>query len=233
VRPHAYVTTADGSRNDARLHEAFTGQSDAADLPVITPDSRHAVYVLVRGSFFTFSSTDLQAPGTSTQLTSPAYGVRQPRVADATSVYLDLGSADGVAFPPSWYKALIPPAGQPAIPMVPFSLFTGLITGPREVEPAPDASAVVFDNGSWIYASVPSGLPGEPPGNIRFFDRVDSTAPRQRYAPDSRSAAVANAGQAGLFVINPKSGWGEVLVQPGDAGIGPACPAFAGQDEGC
>ncbi len=220
LKQHAFVTTANGTRDDAQLHPAFVNAVDFADLPVATPDSNHAVYASTINRLSIAGSTNLQAPGTTTTIGSTINFVGDVRVAgDSQTVFFTM---DGI-LPVNWMRGQVGQTGS----HVPFNPVGGGAPAPRVVHPAPDGSAVLFDSGARIYGTLGSQFLNA----TLLFERSVSSTPTIRYAPDSSSVAVANAAENGLVVLNPKStGWYEVIGTAGTEPTGASCLAYAGED---
>jgi hypothetical protein len=116
---------------------------------------------------------------------------------------------------------------DPSQPMGVFLPLGNGLPAPREVEAAPDGSAMVFDSGSGIYATLGNQFSTA----TLLFTRPASSLLTLKYAPDSSSVGVANDGETGLFVVNPKApGWSDTL-SANPATPGASCMAYPG--DGC
>jgi hypothetical protein len=220
LKQHAFVTTADGSMDDAQLHAAFVDQVDGAGLPLSTPDSQHAFFLSVINRLSIAGSVNLQTPGVVTTIGSTINQVGNFRVAgDSQTVFFTI---DGI-LPINWVRGEIGQAGSLAA----FQPVGGGVLAPRVVAPAPDGSAVLFDSGAAIHGV----LGGQFITPTLLFQRDVTSTPVIHYAPDSSSVAIANAGENGLILLNPKSpAWFEVIGGAGATPAGAACVAYAGED---
>jgi hypothetical protein len=109
LKQHAFVTTADGSQNDAQLHPAFVHPQDFADLPLATPDSSHAFFRPVINRLSIAGSVNLQTPGTVTTIGSTINFVGDLRVAgDSQTVFFTM---DGI-LPVNWLRGQIGQTGS-------------------------------------------------------------------------------------------------------------------------
>ena len=220
VKQHSFVTTADGSQDDAMLHAPFVGLLDGAGQALSTPDSNYAFGVSVVNGLSTAASTSFTTPGTHVTIASTINQIDNLRVAgDSQTVFFTI---DGI-LPVNWARGQINQFGS----HVAFQPAGGGASAPRVVQPAPDGSAVVFDSGAAIYGV----LGGQFVTPSLLYTRGSTATPAIRYAPDSTSVAVANPGETGLVILNPKAlGWFEVLGQPNAQPMGATCLAFAGED---
>jgi hypothetical protein len=203
------VTTADGSMNDARLHPLLAPLEGAYSLPVVSADNRFGVYEASLGGIDGLYSTDLQSPGTALLLANTFVGPASHQIAsDARTMFYEQSSTPGVQ--QRWFRTRV------------------------DTAVAADGSAVVFDGGSQVYATL----------GAQFTDATSlvtlesgSTVGKLKYASDW-NAVVVLATTAGNTVTatlaNPKApGWSMPLVPVPDASFGAdaVCIAFAG--EGC
>lgn len=216
-KQHAYVTTADGSQDDTRLHPAFVTAIDGTDLPQVTADSRYGFYHYTVNSMDNLAWADLQAPGTNTVATPLINPFSAMRLA-GNSRHGFIKDAASIPFPWSFFRI------DPSQALGAFLPLGNGIPAPREVEAAPDGSAMVFDSGAGIYATLGNQFSTA----TLLFTRPGSSLLTLKYAPDSASVGVSNAGETGLFVVNPKApGWSDTLSENA-ATPGALCMAYPG-----
>jgi hypothetical protein len=210
-----YVTTADGSQDDAVLHPDFTNNVDYAYLPVITADSRYAFYANTINGQTNVSWTALNAPGTKVDVGNNPDGFNTT-VAGDRAVFFRYYS--GATQPWAWAEV------NPTAIRGNFNPVGSGVPAPRSLAAAPDGSAVVFDGGAGIYAARGSQFSTA----TLLFTRPVSAAPTLLYAPESSSVAAANT--SGLVMANPKApGWvSDVLAQSEGQPGGPRCLAYVG-----
>lgn len=222
LKLHAFVTTADGSQDDAQLHPPFVHAVDGVSQPVVTADSRYAFYVNTINHLSAVSWTDLNAPGTTIDVGNSINQIVNPQVAgDRTGFFLYL---DGPLQNWAWGEV------DPTTIRGGFNPLAGSVPAPRALITAPDGSAVVFDGGAGIYAA---SAPQFASAAVLFTRTISGTTPTLLYAPDSTSVAAANANSGGLVMANPKAiGWiSDVMGQIEGQPAGPVCMAYAGN--GC
>ena len=218
-KQHAFVTTADGSQDDTQLHPNLVHPLDGAGLPLVTANSRYGYYVYRVNFVDHLGWADLQAPGTNTGVLTAINPFSKILLAgDSQHVFLE--ASEGGIEP--W--KLVENVSTPVFNG--FNPVGGGVSAPREVAPAPDGTAVIFDGGAGIYATLGNQFTTA----TLLFARPVSTEPAMKYAPDSASVAIADPGESGLYIVNPKApGWWENLGTP--AAPGALCMAYPG--EGC
>ncbi len=219
LKQHAFVTSADGSRNDAPLHPAFVHILDGAGQPAVTPDSRYAFYVYTVNHASAVAWADLQAPGLNEVIGNSVNQIVDPRVAgnSRTGFFRYL---DGALQTWAWGTVM------PTAALGGFTPVGGSVPAPRALVPAPDGSAVVFDGGAGIYATLGNQFSTA----TLLFSRPVTTVPTLLYAPDSSAVAAGNVNLSGIVVANPKApGWFEdvLAITPGQPASA-ACMVFAG-----
>lgn len=222
LRQHAYVTTADGSRDDTPLHPPFVNFSSGASLPLVTADSRYGLYDYMASPVqFSLMWAHLEAPGTNTVSIMGAINPYSAMRVAGDSRHGFVEDSAPTLFRWSYFRI------EPSQALGAFNPVGGGVAPPRDVMPAPDGSAVVFDGGAGVYAT----LGGQFTVATLLFSRPVSTEPTILSAPDSASVAVTDLNGAGTYVGSHKApGWFEALTV-GGAAITTSCVAYAGQ--GC
>jgi hypothetical protein len=213
IKQYAYVTSTNGTLNDARLHPEYTSGVDGIGfVPAVTRDSQYAVYVGTLNGATQLYSSQLSAPGTALSLAN-SNNIDQIRPAgNSNTVFYSL-------FGGPWFRARADVAASGVVfapvPMAP---------APRVLEAAPDGTAVVFDAGAEVYAT----LDGQYATATRLGQSSGDMVGSMRYSPDSLSVVVLDATLSGARLFNPKAvGW-EHTLNPGPANsIG--CVVYAGQ----
>jgi hypothetical protein len=225
-KSYAYVTPADGLRNDVLLHPSAVTVVDGARQPTVTADNAYAYYSGTMNGVDGLYSTNLQAPGTAVRIDHAPAGffVNDAVVLpDSRTMFYNVVQLGG---PTTWHKIRL---DQPGI----FETYapTGL-SDIRSLLLAPDGSALLLTSGSNVYVTDGSPFLATTqllslPGTTIFESPL--------YAPDGRSVAVhigAEVGQLGrLYLVNPKiPGWSQDLT-PGTGTFGIACAVYPGS--GC
>ena len=220
IKQYAYATTANGSQDDTRLHPPYVHVTDFTSLPVVAANSRYAHIAYRVNATDHVGWADLQAPGTITGDVTPSGTVGLQRLAgDSQHAFVRMFESTSQVW------RLVENVATPALSL--FNPVGGGVAAPRDVAPAPDGSAVVFDGGDGVYATLGNQFTSA----TLLFTRPVSAFPTILYAPDSGSVAIAGAGESGLYVVNPKApGWSDTLSTIPDA-PGALCMAYPG--EGC
>jgi len=223
IKQNAFVTTADGSMNDARLHPLLTTDTEGvAFLPDVTANSRFALFQGTLGGTTGLFRADLLAPGSASLVTtdSPYVGAHQAYGPDRVLIGQSLAPQQY-----RWFHASLDPlgsavefavAGQPA---------------PRQVVGARDGSAVVFDQGDRIYATFGGQFSSST--ELAVLPADDPIPHSMRYSPDSSSAVVLGTAGTSALILNPKApGWSDQLDPVPATSFGQLCVAFA-NSSGC
>jgi VCBS repeat-containing protein len=228
IQQNAFVTTADGSMNDARLHPLLAPLEGAYSLPVVSADNRFGVYEASLGGIDGLYSTDLQSPGAALLLANTFIGPASHQIAsDARTMFYPQSSTPGT--PPRWFRTRVDTAGAG----VAFAPVSGAPDA-RQLAVAADGSAVVFDGGSQVYATL--GAQFTTATSLLTLES-GSTVGQLKYASDWNAVVVLATTAANTVtatVVNPKApGWSMPLVPLPDSSFGAdrVCIAFAG--EGC
>jgi hypothetical protein len=223
----AFVTTANGSLDDTRLHALPASPQDGVGFsPVISPDGRYAAYPAVLDNGVTgLYSTDLQSPGTALLVAgNTTFPVSHQFAGNSRTLFYALTA--GAPAQNDWFRASLDTAASG----VAFAPAVGA-PAPRNLLAARDGSAVVFDGGSQVYATLGNQFATATPLlTLAGGDTVASL----KYANDWSSVLVFGASGNAVTAINPKApGWSAPLAPLPDfsAGVATTCVAFAG--EGC
>ncbi|HTU64805.1 MAG TPA: Ig-like domain-containing protein [Steroidobacteraceae bacterium] len=225
IQQHAFVTLADGNRNDLRLHpQPLPPIEGAGSLPDVSPDSRYAAFMAtLNGGVNGLYAADLQSPGSPLRVVQDGGSLHQI-AGDSRTVFYAVSSAPSSVN--TWYRARLDTAAAG----VAFAPAAGA-SAPRLLLAARDSSAVVFDGGSTVFATLGNqftvatpllALPG------------GETAAQLKYANDWNSLLVFRASGSAVTLVNPRApGWSAPLLPLPDFtdGVSAACVAFAG--EGC
>jgi VCBS repeat-containing protein len=228
IQQNAFVTTADGSMNDARLHPELVPLEGAYSLPVVSADNRFGVYEASLAGVDGLYSTDLQSPGTALLLANTFVGPASHQImSDARTLFYPQSSTPGV--PARWFRTRVDTASAG----IAFAPVAG-VPEPRHLSAAADGSATVFDAGAQVYATLGAQFTTATP--LLTLEN-GSTVGQLKYASDW-NAVVVLATTSGNAVtattVNPKApGWHQALVPLPDSsqGAGGVCIAYAG--EGC
>jgi hypothetical protein len=222
-KSYGYVTRADGLQNDVLLHPVATTAIDHVAQPIVTADNAYAAYIATINGVTGLYATNLQTPGTAVRLdNSPAdFFAGSPVVLpDSRTLFY---SESRLGSPTTWRKGRV---DQPGV----FETYAPAgVTDLRNLQVAPDSSALLLATGSNLYVTDASpflsttqllALPGTTIVNAPL------------YAPDSRSAAIRVDGVVNalgrLLVVNPKiPGWSQDLT-PATGTFGVACAAYQG-----
>jgi hypothetical protein len=215
IKQYGYVTTADGSRDDTRLHPQYTNVIDGIGPPLnFTRNGRYVVYTATLSGVTGFYSTDLTAPGVAVPIAAPFVSAEVFPAGDANTVFYRQHNG-------TWYRGS---AGTAA---------SGVAFAPVANVPVPlalaasrDGTAVVFSAGHEVYAT----LGGQYETSTRLGALNGEMVSSLRYSPDSRSLAALGGSSVEVRLFNPKAvGWTTNLAPHPDTPLG--CMAFAG--EGC
>jgi hypothetical protein len=221
-KSHAYVTRADGLRNDVLLHPPFTTAVDDARQPIVTADNAYAYYFGTMNGVSGLYATNLQNLGTAVRLdVAPADHFVSSAVVlpDSRTLFYNL-----VRFPnQTWRVGRI---DQPGVAEI---YAPNGITDLRSLTVLPDGSALVLATVSNVHVARASSYLATT--QLLTLPGTTITA-SPLTAPDSKSIAVHIEGSAGvrgrLHLVNPKiPGWSEEL-SPSTGNFGVSCVAYAG-----
>jgi VCBS repeat-containing protein len=229
IQQNAFVTTADGSMNDARLHQILTPPLEGAySVPVVSADNRFGVYEASLGGIEGLYSTDLQSPGTALLLANTFVGPASHQIAsDGRTMFYPQSSTPGV--PARWFRTRVD-TGSAGVAFAPVAGAPDA----RQLGVAADGSAVVFDAGAQVYATL--GAQFTTATSLLTLEN-GSTVGQLKYASDWNAVVVLGTTSGNAVtatVVNPKApGWRQALVPLPDSsqGAGGVCIAYAG--EGC